>query len=75
MEQQTVDDIARLRAWLLTLTGKDFWVRRINGQFVAVFEGARLAAETYEEARDKWKHAVDRWGWLKTDSCEKWEGK
>lgn len=63
MDDQTIDDIARLREWLLTLTGKDFWVRRINGQFVAVFEGAPLKAETYEQARENWEHALKLWGW------------
>lgn len=74
MDDQTIDDIARLREWLLGLTGKDWWVRRINGQYIAIFESAKLSAATYEQAREGWEHALRLWGWV-SDSCEKWEAK
>jgi len=67
MDAKTVDDIRRLREWLMRLTGKDWWVRRIGGEYLAYFEGAKLHAETIEEAQDpdKWLHALQCWGWIR----------
>lgn len=66
MDAKTVDEIAALRIWLEELTGKSAWVRRIDGKFIAVIEQSPpLKAETYQEARAGWEHALDRWGWTK----------
>lgn len=63
MEQQS--DLAALTAWLETLTGKVVYVRRRGDQIIAVIEQATLAAQSIEEARERWEHVLDLYGWIR----------
>lgn len=60
-----MDDLASLTHWLERLTGRVVYVRRRGDQIIAVIEHATLSAQSIEEARERWEHVLDLYGWIR----------